>query len=226
MRVIAVVCQKGGTGKTTISTELAVLSTKQGLATVVFDIDPQASATIWSDDRGGEPPQVVPAQAPRLPIMLTAAEKQGAEVVVVDTGPSADSAALAAARAADLILVPAKCTIRDLKALGPTIRSIADSVPGKRVVVILSMVPINGAVTREAVRYLDAAKIEVCPVRLHQRAAYYNGLGAGRSSAEWEPGGKAAGEAQDLWKWVCTQAGIDVSVHARMPKPLDADVRT
>ena len=107
--------------------------------------------------------------------MLAAAEVQGAEVVVIDTGPSADSAALAAARAADIILVPAKCTIRDLKALGPTIRSIADAVPGKRLVVVLSMVPVNGSVTREAVRYLAAANIEVCPVRFHQRAAYYNG---------------------------------------------------
>ena len=224
MRVIAVVCQKGGTGKTTISTELAVLSTKQGLATVVFDVDPQASATIWSDDRGGQPPQVVPAQAPRLPVMLAAAEKQGADVVVVDTGPSADSAALAAARAADIILVPAKCTIRDLKALGPTIRSIADTVPSKRLVVVLSMVPINGSVTREAVRYLEASKIEVCPVRLHQRAAYYNGLGAGQSSVEWEPAGKAAGEATALWKWVCAQTGIRVTTHARMHAWAETDV--
>jgi len=225
MRVIAVVCQKGGTGKTTIATELAVLAANEGLATVVMDIDPQASATIWADDRNGEPPQVVPAQAPRLSVMLAAAEKQGAEVVVIDTGPSADSAGLAAARAADIVLVPAKCTIRDLKALGPTIRSIADSVPGKRVVIVLSMVPVNGSVTREAIRYLEAARIEVCPVRLHQRAAYYNGLGAGRSSVEWEPSGKAAGEARRLWKWVCAQAGISEQPHARTPERAHASAR-
>jgi len=222
MHVISVVCQKGGTGKTTISTELAVLATRQGLATIVFDVDPQASATIWSDDRAGEAQQVVPAQAPRLAVMLTAAEAQGAEVVVIDTGPSADSAALAAARAADIILVPAKCTIRDLKALGPTIRSIADAVPGKRLVVVLSMVPVNGSVTREAVRYLAAANIEVCPVRFHQRAAYYNGLGAGRSSVEWEPGGKAAGEARALWEWVCVQTGMEAPGHSRIREPVDA----
>ena len=156
--------------------------------------------------------------------MLAAAEKQGAEVVVVDTGPSADSSALAAARAADIILVPAKCTIRDLKALGPTIRSIADTVPDKRLVVVLSMVPINGSVTREAVRYLEASKIEVCPVRLHQRAAYYNGLGAGQSSVEWEPAGKAAEEATALWYWVCAQTGIGASRYARVHALTETDM--
>lgn len=154
--------------------------------------------------------------------MLAAAEVQGAEVVVIDTGPSADSAALAAARAADIILVPAKCTIRDLKALGPTIRSIADAVPGKRLVVVLSMVPVNGSVTREAVRYLAAANIEVCPVRFHQRAAYCNRTGAGRSSVEWEPGGKAAGEARALWEWVCLQTGMEAPGHSSIRETVDA----
>ena len=222
MRVIAVVCQKGGSGKTTAATELAVLSVRNGYATVVFDVDPQASATIWGDDRGGDPPQVVPAQAPRLPIMLTQAEKQGAEMVVIDTGPSADSAALAAAKAADIILVPAKTTVRDLKALGPTLKTIMDVVPNKRVVVVLSMVPVRGAVVEESVRYLAEANIEVCPVRLHQRADFYNGLGVGRASVEWEPRGKAAFEATALWQWLCTQLGMPEHTPHRVSEAVGA----
>jgi chromosome partitioning protein len=222
MHVIAVVCQKGGTGKTTVATELGVLASKAGLATLLFDVDPQASATIWADDREGEGPQVVPAQAPRLPIMLASAEKQGADLVIVDTGPSADSAALAAAKAADIVLVPAKCTVRDLKALGPTIRTVTDALPGKRIVIVLSMVPPVGSITAEALRYLEAARLEVCPVRLHQRAAFYNGLGAGRSATEWEPNGKAAAEATALWDWTCAQTGIHVDMSARVSEGVTA----
>ena len=215
MHTIAVVCQKGGSGKTTVATELAVLAVRGGYPTVVFDVDPQASATIWSDDRGGSPPQVVPAQAPRLPVMLASAEKQGAEMVFIDTGPAADSAALAAAKAADLVLVPAKTTIRDLKALGPTLKTISEVVPGKRLAVVLSMVPVRGAVVSEAIRYLNDAGIETCPVRLHQRADFYNGLGAGNSSVEWEPAGKAAAEATALWEWACTQLGVSARASGR-----------
>ena len=224
MRTIAVVCQKGGSGKTTVATELAVLAVQGGYATVVFDVDPQASATIWSDDRGGDPPDVVPAQAPRLPVMLASAEKQGAEMVFIDTGPAADGAALAAAKAADLVLVPAKTTIRDLKALGPTLRTISDVMPGKRLSVVLSMVPVRGAVVSEAVRYLEDAGIEICPVRLHQRADFYNGLGAGKSSIEWEPAGKAAAEAAALWEWACGQLGMPVRVGTRRRRVGDARV--
>jgi chromosome partitioning protein len=135
--------------------------------------------------------------------------------VFVDTGPAADSAALAAAKAAELVIVPSKTTIRDLKALGPTLKTISDVVPGKRLAVVLSMVPVRGAVVSEAIRYLDDAGIEVCPVRLHQRADFYNGLGAGNSSIEWEPTGKAAAEATALWKWACGQLGVPARASAR-----------
>ena len=218
MRVIAVVCQKGGSGKTTTATELAVLATKRGYQTLVFDVDPQASAALWADDRGGDPPQVVPAQAPRLGPMLASAEKQGAEMVFVDTGPAADNAALAAARVADVILVPAKCTVRDLQALKPTLRTVMDVIPHARMHVVLSMVPIRGAVVGEAERFLAEAGVKVCPVRLHQRAAFYNGLGAGRASTEWEPSGKAATEASALWAWLCGELGMSPVAGAKRVK--------
>jgi chromosome partitioning protein len=156
--------------------------------------------------------------------MLAQAERQGAEVVVIDTGPSADGAALAAAKAADIILVPAKTTVRDLKAIGPTLKTIMDVVPGKRVVVVLSMVPVRGAVVEEAVRYLAEARIEMCPVQLHQRADFYNGLGAGRASVEWEPRGKAATEATALWHWLCEQLGMPEHVNARASKDVYARI--
>jgi chromosome partitioning protein len=109
METIAVISQKGGAGKTTIALGLAVEAERAGLATVIFDLDPQGSAATRADSRGqGNPPDVVPAQAPRLPVLLDSAARQGAQLAIIDTPPHADTAALAAAQSADLVLIPCR----------------------------------------------------------------------------------------------------------------------
>ena len=55
MKIISVVSQKGGAGKTTIATNLAVLAERAGHPTVLLDLDPQATAAKWGDKRDGQP---------------------------------------------------------------------------------------------------------------------------------------------------------------------------
>ena len=54
MQVVALVSQKGGTGKTTLAAGLAVSGERAGLSTVLVDLDPQASAAKWGDLRDAE----------------------------------------------------------------------------------------------------------------------------------------------------------------------------
>jgi chromosome partitioning protein len=191
-------------GKTTIAINLAE---QARLATIVLDLDPQASATRWKDARGAEvPPDVVAAQASRLPGLLADAERQGCDLVVIDSAPNADSSALAAAKAADLILVPCRPSAFDLGAIEATL-SLAE-IAAKPRFVVLNAAPPRSTITGEAASSLDAAGVKLAPVRLHQRMAYVNPLAAGRSAVEWEPRGKAAEELRELWVWVCTQLGM------------------
>ena len=60
MHTIAILSQKGGTGKTTLALHLAVAAEKDGQSTVVIDLDPQASSAGWKDTRLQETPVVVP----------------------------------------------------------------------------------------------------------------------------------------------------------------------
>ena len=135
-KIVAVESQKGGTGKTTTTLNLAVAAARAGQTAVVIDLDPQASATGWKDTRPGETPVVVSVAPARLPQALQAARDGGAHLVLIDTAPHAESAALAAAKAADIILIPCRPGILDLRAIGTT----ADvaKLAGKRAFVVLN----------------------------------------------------------------------------------------
>jgi chromosome partitioning protein len=51
MPIMAVVNQKGGTGKTTVATNLATLFASQKGEVLLVDADPQQSALEWQRDR-------------------------------------------------------------------------------------------------------------------------------------------------------------------------------
>ena len=48
MEIIIIGGEKGGTGKTTIATNLAVLRVRNGIDTLLVDTDPQASGSSWN----------------------------------------------------------------------------------------------------------------------------------------------------------------------------------
>ena len=54
MFTVAILSQKGGTGKTTLALHLAVAAEKAGQLAAVVDLDPQASAAGWKDSRQAE----------------------------------------------------------------------------------------------------------------------------------------------------------------------------
>lgn len=82
---------------------------------------PQASAKGWHDHRKKETPVVISAQASRLDDVLTTAREHGADLCIIDTAPHSETTALAAARAADLILIPCRPAILDLRAISSSV---------------------------------------------------------------------------------------------------------
>ena len=108
MPVIAIVNQKGGTGKTTLSTNLACAFASDA-AVLLLDADAQGSSQDWADSQGQPRPnlQVISADPGRL---LQDARRMTSQYdwVIID-GPSGISGTTAdAIRAADLVLIPSK----------------------------------------------------------------------------------------------------------------------
>ena len=94
MKKIAILGQKGGSGKTTIATALAVRAAQDGHSVALFDLDPQGSATRWAERREGENPAVVSCQIFMLEKMLAKAEEGGADFAFIDTPGKIEQAAI------------------------------------------------------------------------------------------------------------------------------------
>jgi len=206
MKTLAVISQKGGAGKTTLALHLAVGAIAAGKSAAVVDLDPQASAAGWRDTRTAEEPAVVSAQAARLSQVLEAARGNGADLAVIDTAPHSEASALAAARAADLILVPCRPAILDLRAIGSTID--LARLAGKPSAVVLNAVPPRGGLADEAAAAIGSYGVPVSPIRLGHRAAFVHALTAGQTAQEYEPEGKGAEEVTHLYMWLCRQVGL------------------
>jgi chromosome partitioning protein len=203
MFVIAIVGQKGGTGKTTASLCLAVSAAKAGQAAVIIDLDPQANAANWKDRRTGENPAVIAAPVSRLKQTLQTAQSYGAEFVVIDTPGKSDSAAVEAARAAHLVLVPVRPQIFDLETL-PGVRDLLRVAGDAPAYVVL-----NG-LHPQAKKQADDAKamieqttgFRVCPFHLCHRSNYAEAPTTGGTPQELDPDGKAADEIERLYKFI------------------------
>jgi chromosome partitioning protein len=207
MKTIAVMSQKGGTGKTTLTLHLAVAAVRKGLAVAVLDLDPQASASGWKDSRAEEAPSVTSIQSSRLTKSLEGAALGGAALAILDTAPHAMDGALAAAESADLILVPCRAGILDLRAIAATGK--ITRLAGKPTYVVLNHAPHRAPrIIEDATEAVHQHGLEVAPVVLHQRAAYAHGLTVGQTAEEFEPGGKADHEVQALLGWACGLLGL------------------
>src|SRR5450755_1541725 len=212
MKTIAIISQKGGAGKTTVAIHLAVAAEQHGMNTAIFDLDPQASAASWSDKRENPSPAVVSAQAARLPSLLEQAESQSAGLVIIDSAPNADAASLAAARAADLILIPCRPAAFDLNAIGTTLNLAA--VAGKPAYVLLNAVPTQGKVGEEARAALEAGGVTVVTPVLHHLVAFSHAVNDGRSAQELDPKSKAALEIDMLFAWIMKHANLQTRLRA------------
>jgi chromosome partitioning protein len=141
MQTIAVISQKGGAGKTTVSIELGFAAHAAGFATAIIDLDPQGTAAKWADRRQTDGPSVMGGQASRLGVILDAARANGAELALIDTPPSAEAIALQAAKAADLVLVPTRPSGFDIEAIQTTLEMAEFA--KRQAVVVVNAVPCN-----------------------------------------------------------------------------------
>jgi chromosome partitioning protein len=116
-KVISVLNQKGGAGKTTIATNLAHALLLDDYKVLLVDSDPQGSLRDWNESNGGELIPVIGLDRETLPKDLKAVSK-GYDFIVIDGAPQIAKMSAAAVKASDLILIPVQPSPYDVWACG------------------------------------------------------------------------------------------------------------
>ena len=206
MKVIATINQKGGTGKTLLSTNLAVASVLAGHTTALIDLDPQCSAVGWSDKRTEKKPAVIATPAPRLQHWLNISSDNGATLAFIDTAPNIGSPVLEAARAADFVLVPSRAGDVDLEAIPPTMEVIA--MAKTRASVVLNAVKTGSNIGSEGQAKAKALGLPCTPFVIGERVGFVRAFNQGASIMEYEPNSRSTQEIQRLWKYLEKEVGV------------------
>jgi chromosome partitioning protein len=202
MRTVAVVALKGGTGKTTISVNLATMAHAAGMRVMIADMDPQASSTEWARSRQCDGPSVLPLKLGSLFPAQYTAENSGVDLMVIDTRASCPTDVVAAAKCADLCLIVVRPTVIDLRAIAGTVELLR---PLQRpAAFVVNQAPCqrvgkDPVMVMEAIELLASYGLSVAPVGMRARQIYQTAFTRGLSPKEVDPEGLAASELDRLW---------------------------
>ena len=214
MYIIAVVAEKGGVGKTTLALDLAVTAVKKGHAVAVMDVDPQVTASKWTDRRTNEYPWVVPTHAARLAAAIDKAKAQGVDFIVIDTPPHSATDAAEAARRADVVLSPIEPHVFALE----TVSKLADllKVAGNPpAFFVVNKAPTQGSEGTSAADFIKKQGFNVCPEIIHLRAAHRHAGNVGKVAAEYEADSKAVHETLQLYMYTIQLINSQRKAHAK-----------
>jgi chromosome partitioning protein len=208
MRTIVLASQKGGTGKSMLSSHLAVEAASLGVSVAVIDTDPQASLSAWWNVREAEDvPLVVPGKQ-GLALTLREIAKSDVDYCIIDTPGAANPAVMATIKLADLVVIPIKASPTDLRAVTQTIDAVNRA--GRSMVFV-----INGV--RPKTRLAAQAAVElsqhgtVAPVTVHDRQDFMSSMTDGRTAGELDPAGKSAAEIKALWAYITNRLAVEKS---------------
>ena len=208
MKTITVLSRKGGSGKTTLAVNLALMAYLAGNRVLLADIDPQRSASDALRAREEPGPALADITAGKLFLTKSNAMREGFDYLFIDTPAAPEADVAQAVNVADFCLVAGRPSFLDL---APIVRT-AEAVRrlGKGGLVVLNqahtnkpeVAPVAFPEIMEALRFCG---LPLAPHGLRSREAFQKAMAQGRCVAEQEPGSPAARDLERLWAHVEAQ---------------------
>ncbi|WP_442755281.1 AAA family ATPase [Methylocystis sp. JAN1] len=198
MRTIAFVTQKGGAGKSTLASSVAVAARAAGERVFIIDLDPLQTLVKWADAREASDIGVEQVPPPKLPKAIAALEKKGVTLVVIDAPGQEGEPAAAAMRVADLCVIPARPNAFDLWASEKTRAQVKEV--GCDYAFLLNQCPPaqQSARVELGAKSLQAMGGLLAPL-VSARVDYQEAARLGLGVSEYNADGVAAQEMKELW---------------------------
>lgn len=203
MRTIAVIARKGGSGKTTVATHLALAAHLRGFKTLLADTDPQRSSMEVLRARRGSGPERADTSGSKLFALQMQAMRSGVEAMVIDTAAGAEEDLASAIVLADLSLLVLRPTFLDMAAVHTVdvVRRLR-----KPAMIVVNQAPatregVESPAVKRALQALRIMRLPVVPTILRSRAIYQSALEGGRS-AEETGDAAAAREVAEFWAFI------------------------
>lgn len=198
MKIISIISQKGGSGKTTLAANLAVYASMQKLKVLLIDADPQKSLSYWWEQREEKTPALADVSIKDLEKTIKNLKKDLFDWVIVDTPPHTNETIKSVINISDLILIPVKPSPNDLRAIGNTMSLIKNQ--NKKFIFVINQANKQANITLSTATELSKYG-EVCSSIIANRIDYVTSMISGKTVTEGSKG-KSLVEIKDIFNYV------------------------
>jgi chromosome partitioning protein len=195
MKAVAIVSQKGGVGKTTLASHLAVKAASEGHSVGIIDLDPQGSLSAWAASREAEQPYFIVADG-ALKTQMKKLAQGGFDFIFIDTPPNSINT-FDEMQAADFFLIPVKASPHDLRTIPATWERIQEK---EKAAFVLNDVTPRSRIAWDSLQTLS--QLGAVAGTITSRVTFAESQIDGRTIQEIEPKGKGAAEIGKIYRFL------------------------
>lgn len=221
--ILAVLNQKGGAGKTTVLTNLAIEFMQRGYSVCIIDTDPQGTSMRWNSMRG-EDQQLMASKIAEANLIVAAAKKQAAnyDIVLIDGVPNVTEPMTAAIKVASAVIIPCAPSLKELWSTTGVVdmiharHTVTDGLPMAAFVV--TKAKRGTRLSKQIDEALTNLGLPVFDTHLHDFEVYKTVDFGGEGVVELEPKSAAAAEIRKLVDELIENKFVEAKVEAGNPQ--------